>query len=254
MRDAPRALSERRARLLPPQVGTKRKEIMASIHDYKIDTSDVLHNPSRKQLKRRIERLSAGLWKIGQCYMDLLDTRSRDAAHYSPEYFHRDGAVCLAYGMTDTQRAAVLETTAIKYAKFDLHIGVNTKSRDDVPHGGYSPERVAAIYAVPVRPDVATTQEEFRAVHVSYYMERTHVGTTKEERKAAKRAPGGAIAVKRAQLLDQLIAAIPMQQLQRAFESPTSPGELRKLQRKHGFKESNVTIYTELRAIFDEQY
>ena len=244
MRDAPRALSERRARLLPPQVGTKRKEIMASIHDYKIDTSDALHNPSRAQLKLRIERLPPGLWKFGQCYMDKLDVRSHNSAHYSPEYFHRDGAVCLAYGMTDTQRAALLETTAIKYAKFDLHIGVNTKSNDDVSHDGYSPERVAAIYAVPVRPDVATTQEEFRAVHVSYYMERTHGGTTKEERKAAKRA----------QLLDQLIAAIPMQQLQRAFESPTSRRELWKLQRKHGFKESNVTIYTELRAIFDEQY
>ena len=134
MRDAPRALSERGARLLPPQVGTKRKEIMASIHDYKIDTSDVLHNPSRAQLKLRIERLSPGLWKIGQCYMDKLDVRSHDSAHYSPEYFHRDGAVCLAYGMTDTQRAAVLETTvikyettAIKYAKFDLHIGVNMR-------------------------------------------------------------------------------------------------------------------------------
>ena len=105
-----------------------------------------------------------------------------------------------------------------------------------MPHGGYSPERVAAIYAVPVRPDVATTQEEFRAVHVSYYMERTHGGTTKEERKAAKRAK---LLDKRAKLLDELIYASPMQQLQRAFESPTSPVELWKLQRKHGFKESN---------------
>ena len=57
-----------------------------------------------------------------------------------------------------------------------------------------------------------------------------------EERKAAKRAK---LLDKRAKLLDELIYAIPMQQLQRAFESPTSPGELRKLQRKHGFKESN---------------
>lgn len=44
-----------------------------------------------------------------------------------------------------------------------------------------------------------------------------------------------------------------MQQLQRAFESPTSPRKLWELQRKHGFKESNTTIYMELRALFDAQ-
>ena len=42
----------------------------------------------------------------------------------------------------------------------------------------------------------------------------------KEERKAAKRAK---LLQERAKLLQKLIAAIPMQQLQRAFESPTSP-------------------------------
>ena len=79
-------------------------------------------------------------------------------------------------------------------------------------------------------------------------------GPEKEERKAAKRAPGGAIAVKRAKLLDELIDAIPMQQLQRAFESPTSPKLLWVLQRKYDFKESNKTIYMELRALFDKRY
>lgn len=39
-----------------------------------------------------------------------------------------------------------------------------------------------------------------------------------------------------------------MQQLQRAFESPTSPHELRKLQRKQDFKEFNERIYVELRG------
>ena len=81
-------------------------------------------------------------------------------------------------------------------------------------------------------------------MHVSYYMERTHGNTTKEERKAAKRA----------KLLDELIAAIPMQQLQRAFRVATSNAELRKLQLKHGFKASNDTIYMELRTLFDELY
>ena len=70
---------------------------------------------------------------------------------------------------------------------------------------------------------------------------RTAAPPRKEERKAAKRAK---LLDKRAKLLDELIDAIPMQQLQRAFESSTSPGELRKLQRKHGFKESTTKFYT----------
>ena len=213
---------------------------MTSIHDYNIDTSDALHAPSRKQLRLRIDRLPPGLWKIGSCYQDLLDVRPRDAAHYNSEYFDRDGAVCLAFGLDDTERAAVLETTAIQHAKWQLRIGVNTKSRDDVPHDGYSPERPAALYAVPVRPHI-TTQEQFEQVHVSYYLKR------KGKPKLSKQQ-------KRAELLNKLIDAIPMQQLQRAFESPTSPHELWKRQRKHGFKESNMTIYMELHALFDEHY
>ena len=69
--------------------------------------------------------------------------------------------------------------------------------------------------------------------------------------KVAKRAK---LLAKRAKLPKQLIAAIPMQQLQQAFESPTSAKRLWKLQRKHGFKESNKTIYMELHALFDERY
>jgi len=59
---------------------------------------------------------------------------------------------------------------------------------------------------------------------------------------------------KRAKMLDELIDAIPMQQLQRAFKSPTSPGELWKLQLKHNINKSNKQIYMELRALFDERY
>jgi hypothetical protein len=214
-----------------------------SIEDVNIDTSIALRNPSREQLKLLLESLPPGLYKIGSCYVDLLDVRPHDAAHYNDEFFDRFAAFCIAYGLIDTERAAKLETTAIQHAKFQLGIGVNTKSRDDVPHDGYCPERPGALYAVPVLPHI-TTQEQFEQVHVSYYMERTHGNTTKEERKAAKRA----------ELLNKLIDPIPMQQLKRAFESPTSPRELWKLQRKHGFKQSHVTIYMELRALFDEQY
>jgi hypothetical protein len=68
-----------------------------------------------------------------------------------------------------------------------------------VPHDGYSPERPAALYAVPVRPHI-TTQEQFKEEHASYYMQRTHSSTTKEERKAAKEERKAA---KRAKLIIQ---------------------------------------------------
>ena len=214
---------------------------MTDLYGFQIDTSDALYAPSRKQLKRRVERLAPDLWKIGSCFQDRLDVRSRDGAHYSDNYFNRDGSVCLAYGLDDTERAAVLETTAIQHAKFKLCIGVNDKSRDDVPHDGYPPLRPGALYAVPVLPHI-TTQHQFKDVHVSWYMDRTHGNTTKEDRKAAKRA----------KLLDALITAIPMQQLQRAFV--TSHGTLNKLQRKYDFKLSNNEIYKDLQTLFDELY
>ena len=228
---------------------------MAALNGYPLDTSDALYQPSRDQIELRVERLGPGLWKIGSCFVDLLGTRPRDAAHYDDRYFDRNSAVLLAWGFDEKGQSALIETAAIRYAKFQLGNGVNTKSRDDVPHDNLSAERPGAIYAVPVRPDVATTQEEFKRVHVSYYMERTHGNTTKQERVAAKQErKRQRVAAKRQQLLDQLINAIPMPQLLLAFESPTSPGRLWKLQRLHGFKESNTTVYKELRAIFDEMY
>ena len=105
-------------------------------------------------------------------------------------------------------------------------------------HDRYSPARPGAVYAVPVRSDVATTQEEFNQVHKSYYL----------QSKGRKGKPT------RQELLEQLIAAIPMQQLQRAFDWRRSAGELVKLQLKYGFKTSNAAIYSELRVLFDEFY
>ena len=178
----------------------------------RINTSHSLLNPSPYALQESVdELLSDGLWKIGQCCEDRIGTRPRDAAHYNPKYFDRNGAFLLAHGLFDTACAEQLETGAIQRAKFHLHTGVNTKDQDAVSHDHYSHERPGAVYAVPVRSDVATTQEEFHAVHVSYHMERTHGTTTKEERMAAKRAK---LLAKRAKLLDELIAAIPTQQIQ----------------------------------------
>ena len=211
----------------------------------RIDTSRSLLNPSPDALQESVDKLLPdGLWKVGQCFEDLLGTRPRNAAHYSPKYFERDGAILLAHGLYNTEYAEQLETGAIQRAKFHLRTGVNTKDQDGVSHDHYSHGRPGAVYAVPVRSDVATTQEEFHAVHVSYHMERTHGTTTKEGRMAAKRA----------KLLDELIAAIPTQQIQRAFVHPRSNKQLIKLQRKYNFKASNGKIYMELRALFVERY
>ena len=120
---------------------------------------------------------------------------------------------------------------ARQVAKFELCIGVNDKSLYDVPHDGYSP----------VLPHI-TTQQQFKEERVSYYMdmERTHGGTTKEERKAAKRF----------KLLDELIDAIPMQQLQRAFGSGCDA--LTNLVVAYGFNTVRTTIFKELKELFDE--
>ena len=213
---------------------------MASIEQYPLDTTQALYNPTSAVLiELETANLSTGLWKIGSCYEDKLSIRPRCAAQYDPVYFDRDRAVRLCYGLVDTAHAALLETACIRHAKFDLMTGVNTKSKDDTPHDGYCAGRPGALYAVPVRSDVATTQEEFTQVHVSYYMQ------SKPPKKSTHQ--------KRQELLEQLIAAIPMQQLQRAFDQRwTSAWELRKLQPKYGFKESNNTIYSELRVLFDE--
>ena len=61
--------------------------------------------------------------------------------------------------------------------------------------------------------------------------------------------------VRRQQLLDQLIAVIPMQQLQRAFEPEENQRKLNDVQAKYPqFKKTNATIYKELRALFHERY
>ena len=218
----------------------------------RLDTTQSLDNPCTSELIARVDKLiSSGLWKIGQCFEDCLGKRPRDASHYDPQYFDRDGAILLAYGLVDTARAEQLETAAIQRAKFYHRTGVNTRDKDAVSHDNYSLARPGAVYAVPVLLHFATTQEEFKEKHVSYYLQRKHGSTTEEERKVAKRAK---LLAKRAKLLKQLIAAIPMQQLQQAFESPRCARRLCKLQHKHGFKESNTTIYMELRALFDERY
>ena len=58
---------------------------------------------------------------------------------------------------------------AIQYAKFALQTGVNYKSKDAIPHDGYTPEDPGAIYAVRVR-NKYTSREHFLEEYQSNYM------------------------------------------------------------------------------------
>ena len=135
--------------------------------------TNALHNPTERELLESVAKLcSTGLWKIGGCYVDKLQTRPFDPAHYNPQYFDHSGAICLATGIGSKVEAAQLETAAIRFAKFQLMAGVNVKSKDDVPHDNYSPQRPAALYAARVVAHI-TTQQQFLLEHMSYYRQRT---------------------------------------------------------------------------------
>ena len=55
-----------------------------------------LRNPTCAELMEEVNRrLSEGLWKVGQCFEDLLDKRPRSAAQYNKAYFNRAGAIIL---------------------------------------------------------------------------------------------------------------------------------------------------------------
>ena len=82
--------------------------------------------------------------------------------------------MCVAFGITDRARAATLETAGIKHLKHTLHVGVNDKDSDDVPHDRISATRPQALYIVPVLPRF-TTQQQFWDEHKSYY-KLTHGG------------------------------------------------------------------------------
>ena len=152
----------------------------------RVDMSQALVAPTKAELTAFLTGVCTDgrLWKLGSCFEDLLDTRVHNAAHYSPTFFNRPGAMCVAKGMTAKEQAATLETAGIQHLKFALRVGVNVKSIDDVPHAGYSPSRPGALYIVPVLPRFAT-QHEFWDEHNSYY-KLTHGGAgLKAQREAA---------------------------------------------------------------------
>ena len=197
-----------------------------------------LCSPSVAQLIALLASLCAtGLWKLGSCFERLLDVRTHDAAHYNPKYFNRDGAICVAYGIASKVLAAALECAGIQHLKYTLRVGVNSKDSDDVPHDGYSSVNLAALYIVQVAARI-TTQAQFFQEHVSYYMERTHGTSTKEERKLAKRAAK----------LAELMELIPPAALSRAFQGNFN--DLIALQKPRKIKTSNAIIFEELRELY----
>ena len=135
--------------------------------------------------------------------------------------------------------AATLESTGIQYLKYTLRVGVNSKDSDDVPHDGYSFSNLAALYLVPVVARI-TTQAQFFQEHLSYYMERTHGASTKEERKLAKRAAK----------LAELMEVIPPRLLSEAFQPYRGKWYLNTLQTQFALKQLNNDIYAELRDMY----
>ena len=143
---------------------------MSLLHVHRTNTDAALLRPDPEALCELLSTLcSQGLWKFGSCYEDQLDSRPRDACHYNSRYFARDGAMCVAYGVTEKKSAEALETAGIQHLRHVLRVGVNDKSADAVPHDGICAARPQALYIVPVLPRF-TTQQQFWDEHKSYHM------------------------------------------------------------------------------------
>ena len=113
-----------------------------------ININHALHSPSKEQLTTLLSILCSDgrLWKFGSCFVDQLDTRPFSKVHYNPTWFDTKDAMCVAHGITTKELAAVLETAGIQHLKYTLHVGVNVKDQDDVPHDHISAARPQALY------------------------------------------------------------------------------------------------------------
>jgi hypothetical protein len=111
-----------------------------------ININHALHSPSKEQLTTLLSILCSDgrLWKFGSCFVDQLDTRPFSKVHYNPTWFDTKDAMCVAHGITTKELAAVLETAGIQHLKYTLHVGVNVKDHDDVPHDHISAARPQA--------------------------------------------------------------------------------------------------------------
>ena len=147
-----------------------------------INMTNALYSPNPEELKTVLSRVFKGgqLCKLGSCFEDLLGKRPFDQVHYDVKFFTRD-PVCVAYGIKSKPLAAMLETSGIQHLKH-LGIGVNVKSKDDVPHDGISDARRQALYVVRVVPTI-TTPQQFKLEHKSYYKLTRGGKGLKEQRK-----------------------------------------------------------------------
>ena len=110
--------------------------------------------------------------------------RPFNTTHYNRKWFDTQDAVCVAYGITTKQLAAMLETAGLLHLKDILLVGVNVKGQDDVPHDGISAARPQALYIVPVVRTI-TTQAQFKAEHLSEYkLKNIGMATSVQEREA----------------------------------------------------------------------
>ena len=90
----------------------------------------------------------------------------------------------MAYGITTKDRAKALESAGIQHLKHTLHIGVNVKDTDDVPHDAICDARPQALYIVPAVRTIAT-QAQFKDEHLSEYkLKRLGVPTMTQQRVA----------------------------------------------------------------------
>ena len=149
--------------------------------------SRALQRPTEEELTRLLSLLCAegGLWKLGSCYEDKIDSRPFDAVHYDKEWFE-PFPVCVAYDIDSKSLAASLETAGICHLK-RMEVGVNVKNSDDVPHDGISAARPQALYVVPVKRTI-TTVRQFKDEHKSYYKQ-THGGVGLKAQRVALGLP-----------------------------------------------------------------
>jgi hypothetical protein len=149
--------------------------------------SRALQRPTEEELTRLLSLLCAegGLWKLGSCYEDKIDSRPFDAVHYDKMWFE-PFPVCVAYDIESKSLAASLETAGICHLK-RMEVGVNVKNSDDVPHDGISAARPQALYVVPVKRTI-TTVRQFKDEHKSYYKQ-THGGVGLKAQRVALGLP-----------------------------------------------------------------
>ena len=149
--------------------------------------SRALQRPTEEELTRLLSLLCAegGLWKLGSCYEDKIDSRPFDAVHYDKMWFE-PSPVCVAYDIESKSLAASLETAGICHLK-RMEVGVNVKNSDDVPHDGISAARPQALYVVPVKRTI-TTVRQFKDEHKSYYKQ-THGGVGLKAQRVALGLP-----------------------------------------------------------------